>query len=110
MLEALDPYSSFVDRVTYERLSEMKGKASPGIVLSKRYGYAYIVSVLAGSPAERAGLRTGDLLESIEGHGTTELSLWEAEHLLAGEPGTTVTVRAIRLRRTEPTEMKLARD
>jgi carboxyl-terminal processing protease len=110
MLEALDPYSSFIDRATYERLSQMKGKATPGIILSKRYGYAYIVSVLPESPAERAGLRTGDLLESIEGHGTTEMSLWEAEHLLAGEPGTTVTVRAIRLRRTEPSEMKLTRE
>ncbi len=110
MLEALDPYSSFVDRTTYERLSQIKGKATPGLVLSKRYGYAYIVSVLPGSAAERGGLRTGDLLESIEGHGTTEMSLWEADHLLSGEPGTTVTVRAIRLRRTEPTEMKLTRE
>ncbi|MFB3902289.1 MAG: S41 family peptidase [Acidobacteriota bacterium] len=110
MLEALDPYSSFVDRATYERLSEVKGKANPGLILSKRYGYAYIVSVLPGSAAERGGLRTGDLLESIEGQGTTEMSLWEAEHLLAGGPGTTVTVRAIRLRRTEPTEMKLTRE
>lgn len=110
MLEALDPYSSFVDRVTYERLSETKGKATPGLILSKRYGYAYIVSVLPGSAAERGGLRTGDLLESIEGRATTEMSLWEAEHLLIGEAGTTVTVRAIRLRRTEPTEMKLTRE
>ncbi len=110
MLEALDPYSSFVDRATYDRLSQVKGKATPGLILSKRYGYAYIVSVLPGSAAERGGLRTGDLLESIEGHGTTEMSLWEAEHLLAGEPETVVTVRAIRLRRTEPTEMKLTRE
>jgi len=110
MLEALDPYSSFVDRGTYERLSQIKAKATPGLVLSKRYGYAYIVSILPGSAAERGGLRTGDLLESIEGHATTEMSLWEAEHLLVGEPGTTVTVRAIRLRRTEPTEVKLTRE
>ncbi len=110
MLEALDPYSSFVDRATYDRLSQVKGKATPGLILSKRYGYAYIVSVLPGSAAERGGLRTGDLLESIEGHGTTEMSLWETEHLLAGEPETVVTVRAIRLRRTEPTEMKLTRE
>lgn len=110
MLEALDPYSSFVDRTTYERLSETKGKATPGLILSKRYGYAYIVSVLPGSAAERGGLRTGDLLESIEGQGTTEMSLWQAERLLAGAPGTTVSLRAIRLRRTEPSEMKLTRE
>ncbi|RPI29671.1 MAG: hypothetical protein EHM61_00680 [Acidobacteria bacterium] len=110
MLEALDPYSSFVDRATYDKLSEMSAKASPGIVLSKRYGYSYIVSVAPGSSAEKQGLRTGDLLESIEGAATTGMSLWEAEHLLAGAPGTSVTVRAIRLRRTEPSEMKLARE
>ncbi|HXK60319.1 MAG TPA: S41 family peptidase [Acidobacteriota bacterium] len=110
MLEALDPYSSFVDRATYEKLSQLTAAASPGIILSKRYGYAYIVSVAPGSPAERQGLRTGDLLESIDGRVTTEMSLWEAERLLWGKPGTTVTVRAIRARRTEPVQMDLARE
>jgi carboxyl-terminal processing protease len=110
MLEALDPYCSFVDRPTYEGLSSPEGKASPGLVLSKRYGYAHIVSVLPGSPAEREGLRSGDLLESIAGKVTTNISLWEAERLLQGEPGTKVSVRAIRLRRTEASELELPRE
>jgi carboxyl-terminal processing protease len=110
MLEALDPYCSYVDKATYEKLSGASQSGSTGIVLSKRYGYAYIVSVTPGSPAEREGLRTGDLLEAIDGTVTTNISLWEAERLLQGAPGTKVTVRAIRMRRTEPAEVVLTRE
>jgi carboxyl-terminal processing protease len=112
MMEALDPYSSFVDRETYQRLSQSREETlgSPGLVLSKRFGYAYIVSVVPRSPAEREGLRAGDLLESIDGRVTTQMSLWEAEKLLQGPLGTSVSVRVVRARRTEPSEIQLSRE
>lgn len=110
MLEALDPYCSYVDHAAYDALSAAEEKASPGLLLSKRYGYAYVVAVAPGSPGEKGGLRTGDLIESIEGKVTTNMSLWEAERLLRGAPGTKVTLRAIRMRRTEPSQMTLVRE
>ncbi|HLV01479.1 MAG TPA: PDZ domain-containing protein, partial [Acidobacteriota bacterium] len=110
MMEALDPYSSFVDAGTYK---ELKGReedgASPGLVISKRYGYVYIVSVDEGSSAQQQGLRTGDLIESIEGRQTTVMSLWEAQHRLMGPEGSTVDLRVIRSRRSEPYEVSLTR-
>jgi carboxyl-terminal processing protease len=112
MMEALDPYSSFVDRETYQRLSRNRDEAvgSPGLILSKRFGYAYVVSVVPRSPAEKEGLRSGDLLESIDGRVTTQMSLWEAEKLLQGPLGTSVPVRVVRARRTEPSEVRLVRE
>jgi carboxyl-terminal processing protease len=112
MMEALDPYSSFVDSETYQRLSrsDEETAGSPGLVISKRFGYAYVVSVIPRSPAEREGLRSGDLLESIDGRVTTQMSLWEAEQLLQGPVGTSVPVRVVRARRTEPADLNLARE
>lgn len=111
MMEALDPYASFVDEEIYTRLREREEQAGEtGLHLSKRYGYAYIVSVEPGSGADKEGLRTGDLLESIDDKLTTQMSLWEAERLLRGKPGSQVSVRVIRARRTEPQELTLKRE
>lgn len=112
MMEALDPYSSFLDAKTYDKVQERNEtyKASPGVVLSKRYGYGYVVSVVPGSPAEREGLRSGDLIESIDGHPTTQMSLLEAQSLMLGPTGSTVQLNLIRARRTAPAEVKLSRE
>lgn len=111
MMEALDPYSSFIDRDTYREIQRSRGEltASTGIILSKRYGYAYVVSVVSGSPAQRRGLRTGDLIESIDGEMTSQMSLWEARKLLVGTEGSSVHLRVIRARRTAPTQIDLVR-
>lgn len=111
MMEALDPYSSFVDGETYREMEEAKaGKtADPGIVLSRRYGYAYVVSTVPGSPAHKRGLRTGDLLETIDGQMTAEMSLWEARKRLLGDEGSSVSLRVIRARRSIPVPVELVR-
>lgn len=112
MMEALDPYSSFVDAETYRELKDhtKENSVSIGAILSKRYGYAYVVSVVRGSPAEQGGLRTGDIIEAIDGQVTTEMSSWEASRRLAGKEGTSVQLRTIRgSRRTAPSQMELVR-
>ena len=112
MMEALDPYSSFVEGQIYREMEEAKaGKtATPGIVLARRYGYAYIVSTVSGSPAHQKGLRAGDLLETIDGQMTAEMSLWEARKLLVGDEGSSVNLRVIRARRSIPTPVELVRE
>ncbi|MEE8348151.1 MAG: S41 family peptidase [Acidobacteriota bacterium] len=112
MMEALDPYSSFVEGDIYREVEEAKaGKtATPGIILSHRYGYAYIVSTIPGSSAHQRGLRTGDLLETIDGQMTAEMSLWKAKKLLVGDEGSSVSLRVIRARRSVPTPMELVRE
>lgn len=110
MLEALDPFSSFVEADVYQELSGLAGKANVGLTLSKRSGYAYVVAVAKDSPADKNGLRSGDLVESIEGKQTGLMSLWEAQHRLAGDAGTQVTMRVLRSRRVEPQELVLRRE
>ena len=106
-----DPYSSFID---YDRYQELTGPsrgvgASPGITVSKRHGYVYIVSTIPGSSAEKEGWRSGDLIESIDGQLTTEMSLWEAKQVLYGEEDSTVSIRVIRGRSNNPSRLQLTR-
>ena len=68
LLEALDPYSTYLTPTEYKAYQEHPdpGPASVGIYLSKRSGYVTVVSVLPGSPAEKAGIRAGDLIDRVE--------------------------------------------
>jgi carboxyl-terminal processing protease len=67
------------------------------------------VDVIPGSAAARAGLNTGDMLESIGGVGTRDMPLAYAEMLLAGDVGTNVEISVLRVRNPEPTKMTLTR-
>lgn len=112
MLEALDPYSSYLTPREYADFQ--KKKASPpsgnvGLVLSKRAGWVSVITTLPDSPAARADLRTGDILESLAGFSTREMSVEQAYLLLSGEPGTSVRVDVVRQARTEPQSIDLVR-
>jgi carboxyl-terminal processing protease len=111
MMEALDPYSSFVDAETFRRLnSRQEYGASVGITAAKRYGYAYVVAVHPDSPAAREGIRTGDMIESIEDQVTTQMSLWEVQALFRGPAHSSVELRVIRSRRSQPQRLVLQRE
>ena len=76
LLESLDADSSYLTPEDYKTYKADKGgKAQVGINVSKRYGYATVVSVVPGSAADKAGLVDGDILEAIEGK-DTRTSRW----------------------------------
>jgi len=112
LLEALDSNSSYMSADAYRAYKEHKNSAKGGIgaVVSKRFGYADVVSVLPGSPAEKAGIESGDIFESIEGQSTREMSLPEIRNLLAGVPGSSVNVAVVRARRAEPQKVAITRE
>lgn len=110
LLEALDPYSSYMSPAEFAEYKAKKNSGAvgeSGLALSKRFGYIAVVAVLPGSPAEKAGLQHGDVLESIAGFTTREMSVGQAENLLSGEPGSTVRVSVVRRAATEPLELTL---
>lgn len=110
LLDSLDPQSSYLsprEYSDYEKKIDDKTRGQVGAFLSKRYGYVVVVSVLPDSPAQKAGLLDGDLLESIAGFSTTEMSINQAQVLLTGDPGQTVKCEVIRRGKQEPFDVTM---
>jgi carboxyl-terminal processing protease len=112
LLESLDSNSSYMTPEAYKTFKARKaeGKAGIGAVISKRFGYAAVVAVLPGSPAEKAGIEPTDIFEAIEGQSTRDMSLPEIRNLVAGSPGSTLNVEVVRARKAEPQKISITRD
>jgi carboxyl-terminal processing protease len=112
LLESLVANSSYLSAAEYKHYKSVKpeGKANIGAAVSKRFGYADVVAVIPGGPADKAGIENGDILESIDGKSTHEMSLAEIHSMLLGETGTTVTAAVVRPRRAEPQKIVITRD
>jgi carboxyl-terminal processing protease len=112
LVESLDANSSYLTASAYKAYKAHKSEAKGeiGATVSKRFGYADVVSVLPGSPAEKAGIEATDIFESIEGQSTRDMSLMEIRSALAGQPGSTLNVSVVRARRAEPQKMVITRD
>ncbi len=112
LLESLDSNSSYLNAEQYKEYKEHKtaAKAEIGAAVSKRFGYASVVSVIPGGPADKAGLQDTDILEAIEGKSTREMSLAEIRSRLSGEPGSNVNLSVVRAQRSEPQKVVVTRD
>jgi len=112
LLESLDANSSYLSPLEYKEYKSHRSEARGeiGAAVSKRFGYAAVVSVIPGGPADKAGLQATDIIEAIEGKSTREMSLAEVHNLLSGQPGSNVTVSVVRARRAEPQKMVITRD
>lgn len=111
LLEAVDPFASYLNADQYREYTKNSGakRADVGLILSKKTGFVGVVGVVPGSPAAKAGLSTFDMIESIKGVATRDMPLAYAAMLLQGEPGTTIDLTVVRVRRPEPTPVKLTR-
>lgn len=110
LLESLDPYASYLNPDQYKQFQKKdQVKGSVGLLLSRRFGYVGVIDALEGSPANKAGLGTGDMLETIGGVSTRDMPLAYAELLLQGEPGTSVDLTVLRVKKPEPQPVKLFR-
>jgi len=112
LLESLDANSSYLDPAEYKEYKQRKsdGKATIGATLSKRFGYAAVVSVIPGGPADKAGVDSGDIIEAIEGKSTRDMSLAEIDGILTGQPGSVVNLSVVRPRKAAPVKTPITRD
>ncbi len=93
MLASLDPHSGWLSpEEVKEVLAPARSRLPAGIETTKRGGYAYVVSVRAGSPAARAGVEAGDYIRTINGRTTREMSIFQVRHALGGSPGTSLAL------------------
>jgi carboxyl-terminal processing protease len=111
LLESLDSDSSYLTPTEYKIYKDRPttGVAQVGINVSKRFGYATVVSVTPGSPADHEHIADGDVIESIGEQSTRELSLAVIRLMLDGKPGTPVTISLVRPRKADPDKLTLTR-
>ncbi len=94
----LDPYSSFLtaDQVKAYDENKTSNRIGIGAEFSQVSGYLYVISAIKGSPADKAGIRMGDVIEYIDTKATRDISLYDARQLVAGDAGTAVNLRVLR--------------
>ena len=112
LLQAMDPFASYLNAEQYKEYVKNKDalQGDVGLLLSWKYGYLGVVGTVPGSPAARAGLVTGDMIETIRSISTRDMPLAYAEMLLRGKPGTTVEISVLSLRQQEPRKLTLTRE
>lgn len=111
LLDSLDPDSSYLSAAEYKTYKDRPAteNAQVGLTISKRFGYATVVNVLPGSPADQEHLRDGDVIDLLDGQSTHDLPLAILRFMLTGKPGTTVTLSVVRPFKPDPDKIALTR-
>ncbi|MDD5439446.1 MAG: S41 family peptidase [Candidatus Omnitrophica bacterium] len=94
MLSSLDDYSLYMDKEGYREMREdTKGEfGGLGIEIGNRDGLLTIISPMADTPAEKAGLQPQDVIVKIDGEVTKDFTVHDAVKKLRGKPGTQVVL------------------
>lgn len=111
LAESLDPSSAYLSQAEValiERNTPL-GDGDPGLTITRQF-YLRVLGVKDGSPAARAGLRSGDFVRAIDGKPTRDMSAFTGTRLLRGAVGTSVKLVIIRGNAAEPHDVTLKRE
>ncbi|MHB1948649.1 MAG: S41 family peptidase [Gammaproteobacteria bacterium] len=112
MLSGLDPHSEYLDEDSYKTLlmtttGEFGGL---GIEVTGEFGVLKVISPIDDTPAQKAGIKSGDYIVAIDNKLVNEMTLNEAVDKMRGKKGTPVTLTIIRKGDKNPLNFKLTRD
>src|SRR5512146_1431795 len=111
LLESLDANASYLNPAEYKKDKSLKeSKGTIGAAISKRFGYAAVVSVVPGGPADKANIEAGDIFEAIETKSSRDMSLAEINGVLSGQPGSQINVSVVRPRKAQPDKVTIVRE
>ena len=112
MLTGLDPHSAYLDADAFKELQVgTQGEfGGLGLEVGTEDGFVRVVSPIEGTPAEKAGVKAGDLIIKIDDKATKGIPLNEAVKLMRGKPKTSVTLTVSRKGATKPLVFTIVRD
>jgi carboxyl-terminal processing protease len=111
MMQQLDQQSAYLDPAAFKDLLPQSARiAGIGVELDAPSAFVRVVRPVAGAPAERAGLRGGDLIVKIDGDSMEGVALRHAINRLRGEPGSTVRLTLVRTGESQPLELEVTRE
>jgi carboxyl-terminal processing protease len=111
LTEALDGDSAYLDEEEFKAYQQgpRDSDAEVGLTLTRRFGFLMALAPRVGSPAEKAGLRAGDILKTIDGRHTRPLGPPAGERLLRGAPGSIVKLQILRAS-SDPLDVSVVRE
>jgi carboxyl-terminal processing protease len=112
MLTSLDPHSSYLspddaDDMRVQTRGEFGGL---GIEVTQQDGWVKVVSPMDGTPADAAGIQSGDLITAVDGESLMGLTLDEAVDLMRGPVGSEIVITVVREGVSEPFDVSIIRD
>ena len=112
MLGTLDPYTNFISESDIEdyRFITTGQYGGIGVLAGLRNSKIVITEAYEGFPAQKSGLRAGDIILEVNDRSTQEYSAEEVTELLKGQPGTTIRLLISRHEETEPFEVSIERE
>ncbi|MGA7617447.1 MAG: S41 family peptidase [Thermoanaerobaculia bacterium] len=95
--DAIDEFSFYVPPADMPRFRTFVDNdlRNVGLVATKRFGFAYVIAPIPGSPADEAGIETGDFIEKINGQPTQPMAVWQIRQGLQVQPGSTLKLTII---------------
>jgi carboxyl-terminal processing protease len=112
MLERVDPYAGYLSPqdVTFYKNFNPEKTPGIGVVLAKADGFPMILEAIPGGAAAKAGLKTFDAIEAIDGFATREMNLVQVYGYLANPPDKPAVLTVIGNNRTEPQIITIPRE
>jgi carboxyl-terminal processing protease len=112
MVSGLDPHSNYLDKDDYKDLQVgTKGEfGGLGIEVGMEDGFVKVISPIDDTPAQRAGVRSGDLIVRLDDTPVKGLTLNDAVKLMRGKPGTGIELTIIRKGEEKPLKITVVRD
>jgi len=112
MLQALDPHSGFLNAKNFREMQvQTRGEfGGLGIEVTMENGFVKVISPIDGTPAERAGILTGDLLTHIGGEQIQGLTLSQAVEKMRGPVNTDIRLTVVRAGADAPFDVTLTRE
>ena len=111
LLSGLDPHSSYLDETHYKQLQEgTTGEfGGLGIEVGMKNGFIEVISPIDDTPAQKAGIKAGDLIIRIDDKPVKGMSLDEAVKLMRGKPGTRIKLTVTRAGSPKPLVFEITR-
>jgi len=112
MLEGLDPHSAYLDKDSYKDLQEgTSGEfGGLGIEVGMENGFVKVISPIDDTPAQKAGIKAGDLIIKLDDRSVKGMSLNDAVDIMRGKPGDPITLTIIRESEEKPLVITVVRD
>jgi carboxyl-terminal processing protease len=112
MLSGLDPHSTFLDAKSFDDLQvSTSGEfGGLGLEVGLENGFVKVISPIDGTPAEKAGIESGDLIIKLDGKPVKGMSLNDAVNLMRGKKGSDIELTIVRESVSQPFDLLLTRD